>query len=153
MGFVIILLTLAMVVDSLLLIGLVLIQLPKKDTGGGLAFGGGTSDALFGAGSGNVLTKVTKYAAIGFIALAILLSILQKNYHSRTAASFGAKLSQPAPLSAPSQLPESTAPAPATAPAANSNILLSIPPTMTNAAPATTTPAPAPAASTNAAPK
>ena len=39
---------------------IVLIQLPKKDAGAGLAFGGAASDALFGAGSGNVLTKVTE---------------------------------------------------------------------------------------------
>ena len=43
-----------------------LIQLPKKDAGAGLAFGGGATDALFGAGSGNVLTKITKYAATVF---------------------------------------------------------------------------------------
>ena len=41
---------------SLFLILLVLVQLPKKDAGLGTAFGGGTTDALFGAGAGNVLT-------------------------------------------------------------------------------------------------
>ena len=41
MGFLIGLLTVVMVLDCLLLIFLVLIQLPKKEAGAGLAFGGG----------------------------------------------------------------------------------------------------------------
>ncbi len=57
MAFIIGLLTLVMVLDCLIVILLVLIQLPKKDAGAGLAFGGGATDALFGAGSGTVLTK------------------------------------------------------------------------------------------------
>src|SRR6516225_7544898 len=77
MGIVIGLLTFVMVVDCLLLILLVLIQLPKKEAGAGLAFGGGATDALFGAGSGNLLTRLTKYTAGIFFALAILLSVLQ----------------------------------------------------------------------------
>jgi preprotein translocase subunit SecG len=149
MGVVIILLTLVMVVDSLVLIGLILIQLPKKDTGGGLAFGGSTSDALFGAGSGNVLTRVTKYAAVGFFVLAVGLSVLQKNFHARTTTTFEKKLSQPVvPMTEPSPTPEAT---PATAPAnpapmavVNTNALLNLPPMTTNA--------PA-AAGTNVAPK
>jgi len=60
MGFLIGLLTVVMVLDCLVLILLVLIQLPKKEAGMGLAFGGAATDALFGAGSGNVLTKITK---------------------------------------------------------------------------------------------
>jgi preprotein translocase subunit SecG len=77
------LLTFMMVLDCLILVLLVLIQLPKKDAGAGVAFGGAATDALFGAGSGNVLTKTTKYAAVAFFVLAIVLSILQSHqYHS-----------------------------------------------------------------------
>ena len=54
-----------MVLDCVILVLLVLIQLPKKEAGGGLAFGAGGADALFGAGSGTMLTKITKYAATG----------------------------------------------------------------------------------------
>src|ERR1035441_10511217 len=61
MGFLIGLFTVVMVLDCLVLILLVLIQLPKKEAGMGLAFGGAATDALFGAGSGNVLTKITKF--------------------------------------------------------------------------------------------
>jgi preprotein translocase subunit SecG len=83
MGFFIGLLTVVLVLNCLFLILLVLIQLPKKEAGAGLAFGAGATDALFGAGSGNVLTKVTKYAAGIFIALTMLLSVLNINHHAR----------------------------------------------------------------------
>jgi preprotein translocase subunit SecG len=83
MGFVIGLLTVVLVLNCLFLILLVLIQLPKKEAGAGLAFGAGATDALFGAGSGNVLTKVTKYSAGLFIGLTMLLSVLNINHHAR----------------------------------------------------------------------
>ena len=54
MSFIAGILTFFLVINCLLLILLVLVQLPKKDAGAGLAFGGGAADALFGAGSGNV---------------------------------------------------------------------------------------------------
>jgi preprotein translocase subunit SecG len=69
-------LTVILVLDCLLLILLVLIQLPKKEAGMGTAFGGATTDALFGAGSGNALTKLTKYATGIFFILALGLAIL-----------------------------------------------------------------------------
>src|SRR5213593_3709032 len=88
MGFLIGLFTLVMVLDCLILVFLVLIQLPKKDAGAGLAFGAGATDALFGAGSGTVLTKITKYAAGIFFALAVVLSVMQSQYHGRTGSAF-----------------------------------------------------------------
>jgi protein translocase SecG subunit len=75
-------LTLVLVLNSFLLILLVLIQLPKKEAGAGLAFGGGATDALFGAGSGNALTKLTKYAAGFFLALSLTIGILNVKAHS-----------------------------------------------------------------------
>ncbi len=83
MSFLIGFLTVVLVLDCLLLILLVLIQLPKKDAGAGVAFGGGATDALFGAGSGNALTKITKWAAGIFFALAIVLSLM--NTHAARA--------------------------------------------------------------------
>lgn len=79
MSLVIGLLTFVLVLNSLLLILLILVQLPKKEAGAGLAFGGATSDALFGAGSGTVLSRVTKYAAGVFLILALTLSILHSH--------------------------------------------------------------------------
>jgi|APGre2960657468_1045069.scaffolds.fasta_scaffold09947_2 preprotein translocase subunit SecG len=81
-GIIIGLLTAVLVLDCLLLVLLVLIQLPKKEAGMGQAFGGGATDALFGAGSGNALTKLTKYSAGIFFILAILISMLN-GYQSR----------------------------------------------------------------------
>jgi len=72
----IIFLTVLLVIDCLFLILLVLVQLPKKEAGLGQAFGSGTTDALFGAGSGNALTKLTKYFTAGFFILTLSLSIL-----------------------------------------------------------------------------
>src|SRR5580698_4049959 len=72
-------LTFLMFLDCVILVLLVLLQLPKKEAGAGVAFGGGTADALFGAGSGNVLTKITKYAAGIFFGLALLMAVIGAN--------------------------------------------------------------------------
>ena len=77
MNIVIILLSFILVVSSLFLILLVLVQLPKKEAGLGQAFGSSTTDALFGPGSGNMLTKMTKWTAGIFFSLVILIWILQ----------------------------------------------------------------------------
>ena len=71
-------LTIILFLISLFLILLVLVQLPKKEAGLGTAFGGGTTDALFGAGAGNVLTQLTKYCTIFFLVLCLVLSIMNK---------------------------------------------------------------------------
>ena len=72
-------LTVVLVLDAVFLILLVLIQLPKKEAGLGTAFGGGMTDALFGAGTGNVLTKATKWSAGIFLVMSLVLSILNAN--------------------------------------------------------------------------
>jgi preprotein translocase subunit SecG len=147
MAFFIGLLTFVLFLDCLVLVFLVLIQLPKKDAGAGLAFGAGATDALFGAGSGTVRTKVTKYAAGTFFVLAIILGIMQRNFSHRTTSAFerGAQQQPPAQLLPPTQGQK----APAIAPAPGTNVLLSTPQAeATNvpppAVPATTNPATAP---------
>jgi protein translocase SecG subunit len=77
MSFFIMLLTFFLVVNCAVLVLLILVQQPKKDSGAGLAFGGGAADALFGAGSGNALTKITKWATGSFVVLALILGALQ----------------------------------------------------------------------------
>jgi preprotein translocase subunit SecG len=69
-------LTAVLVLDCIFIVLLVLVQLPKKEAGMGQAFGGAATDALFGAGSGNVLTKATKWAAALFFILAIALTLM-----------------------------------------------------------------------------
>jgi len=87
MKFIIVLLTTFLLLDCLLLILLVLIQLPKKEAGMGLAFGSGAADALLGAGSGNAMTKLTKYAAAFFLGMVVLLSILAQSTFKRNTSS------------------------------------------------------------------
>src|SRR6059036_3654345 len=77
MSWIVGILSVFLIFACLLLILLVLIQLPKKEAGMGQAFGGGTTDALFGAGSGTALTKMTKYTTGIFFVLTLLLWILK----------------------------------------------------------------------------
>jgi preprotein translocase subunit SecG len=98
-----------LIVDSLLLGLLVLIQLPKKEAGVGMAFGGGAADALFGAGSGTALTKLTKYCAIAFFVLVLGLCIIENKSKPSTSPEFRRAYE--------SSAPPAPAPAPQTAPA------------------------------------
>lgn len=130
-----------LIVDSLLLALLVLVQLPKKEAGVGMAFGGGAADALFGAGSGNALTKLTKYCAVCFFVLVIGLCMIENSARSSaTSPAFERAMERRPPES------RQTAPSAAAIPTNNSPapVLLST----SNAAPvatpaATNTPAPA----------
>ena len=131
------LLTAVMVVICLFLILLVLMQLPKKDAGAGLAFGGAATDALFGSGSGNFLTKATKYSVVAFFVLAVVISIMQNHYTQKDRSEFEQLLKAPQnqPQTAPA--PQATAPAAAVATvAATTNLTLIAPAAISNAAPA-----------------
>jgi preprotein translocase subunit SecG len=133
MSFIVGILTFFLVINCLLLILLVLVQLPKKDAGAGIAFGGGTADALFGAGSGNVLTKITKYATGVLLVLSLFLGYLQDKVNHNNSASVFEKqveqkqtekptLSTPAPATT-----SATAPNAASSAAAANNLLSTIP--------------------------
>src|SRR5258706_2502570 len=98
---VILLFTTVLVLDCLVLMLLILIQLPKKEAGMGQAFGGAATDALFGAGSGTALTKITKYCAGIFLGLALFLSILNAHVASGSGGSLAEKLRQKASAAAP----------------------------------------------------
>jgi preprotein translocase subunit SecG len=138
MGFIIGVLTVVMVLNCLLLILLVLIQLPKKEAGAGLAFGGATTDALFGAGSGNALTKITKYATVIFFILALSVGYLQSrqprtglsNLESKLPAAGAPIVPAGAPAASPGAAAPAGTPAPATPPPAptGTNINLPTPP-------------------------
>jgi len=114
MGFIAGILTALLVLNCLVLILLVLIQLPKKDAGAGMAFGGGAADALFGAGSGNALTKITKWATVIFFLLALLLGYIEDQLHSKSSTSeFEKQVQQKqmeTPVSPPPSLPASSQP-------------------------------------------
>ena len=123
------LLTAVLVLDCVFLILLVLIQLPKKEAGAGMAFGGAATDALFGAGSGTALTKITKYASIVFFVIALGLSIITSQANKRgstldeklkgTTSSAASKVTPPpitsaAPQATPADKRPPTEPAPST---------------------------------------
>jgi preprotein translocase subunit SecG len=125
MGLAIGLLSFALILVCLFLGLLILIQLPKKEAGGiGQAFGGGATDALFGTGSGNALTKATKYSAGAFVVLCVLVSWLtaiqsrsrQSNVKDVLSRQPAAATIPATPLAPATQSP--TAPAPTPTPAA-----------------------------------
>ena len=134
MSFLIGVLTFFLIVNCAVLVLLVLIQLPKKDAGAGLAFGGGAADALFGAGSGNALTKITKYSAILFFVLALIIGMMQDRSHLDNTAAFEKQLQQiqtQTPVAPPATVPA----------AAPKNNLLSVPLTADTNSPANPAPA------------
>jgi preprotein translocase subunit SecG len=133
MGFIVGILTAVLVLNSLVLILLVLIQLPKKDAGAGMAFGGGAADALFGAGSGNALTKITKYATVIFFVLALVLGYLEDQLHNRSNATAFEKQVQQKQM----QTPVAPPPAESQPAATTTNNLLSVPSTTPGNVPAT----------------
>src|SRR5271157_991384 len=128
MSFIIGILTFFLVVNCAVLILLVLVQLPKKDAGAGLAFGGGAADALFGAGSGNALTKITKYAAVVFFLLALVTGIMQDRSHQGNTAAFEKQVQQIQQSAPPATPPPAAVP---------KNNLLTLPLTADTNAPAT----------------
>ena len=127
MSFIVGVLTFFLVVNCVLLILLILIQLPKKDAGAGMAFGGAAADALFGAGSGNVLTKVTKYSTIIFFGLALVLGYLQNRVHNQGGVLEFEKQLRQKQMQTPISAPQPVTP-PVSQPAAvPANGLLSLP--------------------------
>lgn len=131
-------LTVFLVLDCLFLMLLVLVQLPKKEAGMGQAFGGAATDALFGAGSGNALTKMTKYATVVFFVLTLGLSIL--NAHQAR----GKKTNLERTLQSVKEAPATLPPGPIKATTNDSSIvpanMPSAPVPATNAAPPTNAP-------------
>lgn len=147
-----ILLSVFMVLNCVVLVFLVLMQLPKKEAGAGVAFGGAATDALFGAGSGNFLTKATKYTAGIFFVLAIVLSLIQSYRVHHVGANFLQQMKeQSRPTITAPPPPAQSAPAAQPGSTANTNLLLAPIESATNAAPTTT--APANTGSTNPAPQ
>jgi preprotein translocase subunit SecG len=130
--FFIYLLTAVMVIDCVVVVLLVLVQLPKKEAGMGQAFGGAATDALFGAGSGNVLTKMTKWGAGIFFVLAIALTIMGTYKTTSGTGRLPGLLGRTKPTST---VPTAVTPAPA--PAAtnilNLNLTNAVAPATTNA--------------------
>jgi len=135
-------LTFLLVVNCLLLILLILMQLPKKDAGAGMAFGGAAADALFGAGSGNLLTQTTRYASIVLFVLALGLGFVEDRLYNQNSGAEFEKAVQQKQTEPPAALP-TAAPAslPVTTPTNNLLLPPVTPPPVTPVTPAATQPA------------
>jgi preprotein translocase subunit SecG len=96
------------VISGLLLIGAVLIQ-KTRSQGMGMAFGSGMGESLFGAGVGNVLTKITVVLAIVFLANTTLLALIQSG-KVEASVTEGIAPAPAAPIATPASLPQQTAP-------------------------------------------
>jgi protein translocase SecG subunit len=114
------LLTVLMLLSCGLLTLLVLVQLPKKEAGAGMAFGAGTADALLGAGSGNALTKITKYTAAAFFVLCVALWLTYNHKNRSSIREVNRALEQVD--AAPAALVPAAQPAATTAPAQSSSL-------------------------------
>ncbi len=139
MSFIAGLLTFILVINCLVLILLVLVQLPKKDAGAGIAFGGGAADALFGAGSGNALTRSPNMPSSFSLRSRCWLDICRTGCIAAN-SNFAKQVQQQqmqTPIAAPPSAPPSVAPAAAT----TTTNLLTMPLITTTNAPVTTTPA------------
>jgi len=118
--------------------------LPKKEAGAGLAFGAGATDALFGSGSGNALTKLTKYTAGFFLVLSLVVGLMHSRLAHASSSDLRAKLAAQKPATSTATTPAAAAPAavtnqfkPLTATSTNLNIPIPAAAPQTNA-PATT---------------
>src|SRR5208283_3302524 len=117
-------LTFILVINCLLLIFLILMQLPKKDAGAGVAFGGAAADALFGAGSGNFLTQATRYATIVLFVLALVLGYVEDRLHNQNSGSEFEKAVQQKQTQTPITAPQPIVPANSQVAMPTNNLLL-----------------------------
>ena len=159
MAIVFALLSVILFLDCVVLVFLILLQLPKKEAGAGTAFGGAATDALFGAGSGNALTTITKYSAGIFFGTALIMALIT-THRAAAGSSFEDALSKSTAAGQTGTMPSSGASnntvfpmvplgasstSNSAAPTASSNS--AVPPASAPkpAAPATTAPPPKPA--------
>ena len=104
-------LTISLVLDALLLIGLILLQ-QGKGADAGAAFGSGSSGTVFGAaGSANFLSRTTAVLAAIFFSLALGMAYASR--HETAPQSVVEQATQQAPQPAPAG---QNAPAPANTP-------------------------------------
>ncbi len=105
-------LTFILILVSLFLVLVVLMQ-KSKDGGMGAALGGGAAEAAFGADTNNVLVQATKYSAILFFVLALMLYLGRIYERSHANAASGSALPTIAAPAAPAPAPAATASVPA----------------------------------------
>jgi preprotein translocase subunit SecG len=133
--------TLLVIVEAIccvLLVGIILLQRTKSQgSAGGMAFGAGMGEQLFGAQAGNILTRITAVLTVIFLVTTTLLAILSgRTTHRSGPASVTDRLQTSAPPPAASGMP---GPGPgATAPGTPAGAPLDVPTVSDGPAPAAT---------------
>lgn len=110
-----------LVLVCLLMILVILMQRSKQE-GIGAAFGAGMTESVFGADTGNVLSKTTVWCAVLFFGITLALSAISANKHrtgtsSLTQAAEEASKAMAPPAAATTNAPAPTTNAPVAAPA------------------------------------
>lgn len=120
MGFFIGLMLTVQVLACLFMVLIVLMQPSKADGGLGAAFGAGATDTLFGARTGNVLTKATVWLAVILFVNSVLLGFLFSRQSSavldavkKAPPAAAQKAASPAAAEKPAEPAKTPAPAPA----------------------------------------
>ena len=70
------LLTFVLILISLFMMLVILMQRANTNSGMGSAFGGGVAESAFGTETTNILVKATKWSAVGFFLIALVLYLL-----------------------------------------------------------------------------
>ncbi|NDV62524.1 preprotein translocase subunit SecG [Puniceicoccales bacterium CK1056] len=78
-------LTFVLILTSLFLVLVILMQRANSNAGMGSAFGGGVTESAFGAETTNILTRATKWSAIAFFVIALVLYLLYMSREGRLA--------------------------------------------------------------------
>ena len=81
------LLTFVLILISLFLVLVILMQRANTNSGMGSAFGGGVTESAFGAETTNVLVRATKWSAIAFFIIALVLYLLFMSREGRASKS------------------------------------------------------------------
>lgn len=76
LGIFITLLLFVLILITLFMMLVILMQRPNTNAGMGAAFGGGVTDSTFGAETANVLTRATKWTAVAYFVVALVLYLL-----------------------------------------------------------------------------
>ena len=94
-------LTFVLILASLFMVLVILMQRANSNAGMGSAFGGGVTESAFGAETTNILTRATKWSAVVFFLLSLVLYLLYISQVDKPAGDAGADLPEiPSPAEA-----------------------------------------------------
>lgn len=124
------------VLVCIMLIGVILLQRTKSQGAGGLAFGAGMGEQIFGTQAGNVLTRTTIILGVIFLVNTTALSVIYSRHHGPRSVMDDIPVSTTAPQSmAPPPGEQVPTPSPAEPPPASESTPVEIPTQPSPAAP------------------